>query len=67
VEEPPDKDHGRDNEQAEGLVPAEGSTLLVAALVFGQLLVMRLDAAFDHACALFGKRDMHAPMHPASV
>jgi hypothetical protein len=54
VEEPPDKNHGCHDEQTEGLVAAEGSTLLVALLVFSQLLEVRLDAAFDHACALFG-------------
>ena len=54
VEEPPDEDRSGDEEEAEGLVAAEGSTLLDAPLVFGQLFLVWLDAAFDHACALFG-------------
>jgi hypothetical protein len=52
VEEPPDKNHGCHDEQTEGLVAAEGSTLLIAPLIFGQLLLVGLDAAFDHACIL---------------
>jgi len=51
VEEPPGEDCCSDDEQAEGLVAAEGPALEVAALGFGQLLVVGLDAAFDHGRA----------------
>ncbi len=54
MEEPPGEDRGGDDEQAECLIATECTSLFVAALVFGQLLLERLDAAFDHACALFG-------------
>jgi hypothetical protein len=53
VEEPPDENRGGNDEQAEGLVAAEEAALFGAALVRGQLLLVGLDAAFDHACALF--------------
>jgi hypothetical protein len=60
VEEPPDEDRRRNDEQAEGLVAAEKAALVGAALVFGQLLQVWLDTAFDHACALFGGCDGRA-------
>ena len=53
VEEPPGQDRSGHDEQTKGLVAAESSALLVAPLVFGQLLFVGLDAAFDHAIALF--------------
>ena len=37
VGEPPGEDRRRDDQQAEGLVAAEGATLLVASLVLGNL------------------------------
>jgi len=63
MEEPPDEDDRRNDEQAEGLVATEESALFSAALVFGQLLLIGLDAAFDHACALFGGSAGRAPVH----
>ena len=48
MEESPDDDSGRDDEQAKDLIAAEGATLFLAALLFGNLLSVRLDAAFDH-------------------
>jgi hypothetical protein len=60
VEEPPHEDGGGDDEQAEGLIAAEEAALFGAALVFGQLLLVRLDAAFDHAlCSLRRMRRAH--------
>jgi len=66
MKEPPDEDGCGDDEQAEGLIAAEEAALFGAALVFGQLLLVGLDAAFDHACALFGG-GVGAPVHHASV
>ena len=48
VEEPPDEDRRSDDEQAEGLIAAKEAALLGAALIFGELFGVRLDAAFDH-------------------
>lgn len=48
VEESPDDDSGRDEEQAKDLIAAEGATLFLAALLFGNLFVVRLDTAVDH-------------------
>jgi hypothetical protein len=66
VEKPPYEDRGSDDEQAEGLVAAEKTALVGTTLVFGQLLLILLYAAFDHACALFGGRVERATRH-ASV
>ena len=66
VEEPPDEDCNGDDEEAKSLVAPEESTLFGATLVFGQLLMERLDAAFDHACALSGAT-LGKPVHHASV
>jgi hypothetical protein len=60
VEGRPDEDCVRDDEKAEDLIAAKGSPLLAAPLVFGQLLLIRLDAAFNHACALFSGCDERA-------
>lgn len=49
VEEPPDQYRCSDDEHAEDLVAAEGAPLDLAPFVFGDLLIMRLDAAFDHS------------------
>lgn len=48
MEESPDDDSGGDDEQAKDLIAAEGATLFLAALLFSNLLVVRLYAAFDH-------------------
>jgi hypothetical protein len=48
VEESPDDDSRRDEEQAKDLIAAEGATLFLAALLFGELFVVRLDTAVDH-------------------
>ena len=47
--EPPGANYRCKNEQAEDLVAAEEACLLVAPLLLGSLLLMRLDAGFYHA------------------
>ena len=49
MEESPDDDSSREDEHAKDLIAAEGATLFRAALLFGNLLSVRLDTAFDHA------------------
>lgn len=50
-----------DDEQAEGRVAAKGAELGLTPLFFGELLGVRLDAAFDHCvCAVQGST---APGH----
>ena len=61
VKEPPSEDRGSDDQKAEGLVAAEGAALELAALSCGDLFLVRLDAAFDHAG---GRGDLN---HHASV
>jgi len=51
MEEPPHQYHRRNDEHAEDLVAAKGTPLKFASLVFGDLLIVRLDAAFNHECA----------------
>ena len=51
MEEPPDQYRCGDDQHAEDLVAAKGAPLDLAPFVFGDLLVVRLDAAFDHVCA----------------
>ena len=46
------EDRRGDDQQAEDLVAPEGAPLFGAPLVFGDLLLIRLDAAFDHECFL---------------
>lgn len=48
VQQGPRADGSRDNEQAEDLVAPEEPLLAGAALVFGNLLLVRLDAGLDH-------------------
>jgi len=48
VEEPPDEDGGSDDEKAEGLIAAEEAALCLSPFVFGELLIVRFNAAFDH-------------------
>ena len=48
VEEPPDENHHSDDEEAEGLIAPKGSQLFDAPLFFGELFLIRLDAAFNH-------------------
>jgi hypothetical protein len=48
VEEPPDEDCCRDDDQPECLIAAKCSALDFAPLLFGDLLRVRLDAAFNH-------------------
>jgi hypothetical protein len=57
VEEPPEENDECHNDQTEGLVAAKGTTLLFAQLILGQLLLIRLDAAFDHACVWVSNRN----------
>jgi hypothetical protein len=52
MEEPPDENDGRHNDQAEGLVAPECAPLFFAPLLLGNLLQIWLDAAFDHVCIL---------------
>ena len=59
MEEPPEQYRCRDDEHAEDLIAAEGAPLDLAPFVFGDLLVVRLDAAFDHVCAAFGTTDQY--------
>jgi hypothetical protein len=48
MEEPPGKDEGAKDDQAEGLIAAIGEALLLAARLLGLLLVVRLDAPICH-------------------
>lgn len=49
MEEAPNNDGRGDEKQAKDLITAEGTALFVAALLFGDLLIVRLDPAVDHA------------------
>ena len=59
MEEPPDQYRCRDDEQAEDLISTEGAPLEFAPFVFGDLLVVRLDAAFNHVGAMPGTTDQY--------
>jgi len=48
MKEPPDQYRRRDDEQSEDLIAAKGAALNFAPLVLGDLLTVRLDAAFNH-------------------
>jgi hypothetical protein len=48
MEEPPDEYRGRDDEQPERLIAAKGAALDFTPFLFGDLLRVRLDAAFNH-------------------
>ena len=49
MEKPPDKNCRGNDEQSERLVTPERTPLHLAPFVFGYLLIVRLDAAFNHA------------------
>jgi len=48
MKEPPDQYRRRDDEQSENLIAPKGAPLDLAPFVFGNLLTVRLDAAFNH-------------------
>lgn len=48
MREPPDENHRSDDKQPKRLVPTKRTPLHLAALMFGDLLIVRLDAAFYH-------------------
>ena len=62
MEEPEHQDRRSEDEQAECLVAPEGAALFFTPVFFGELLLVRLDAGFNHACLPAGMR-----VHPASV
>jgi hypothetical protein len=49
VEQPPDEDDTCNDDQAERLIPAKRPALHFSPFVFGDLLIVRLDAGFNHA------------------
>jgi hypothetical protein len=49
MEEPPDQYRRGNHQQSEHLIATECATLKLAALEFGELLIVRLDAAFNHS------------------
>lgn len=51
MEQPPDKYRRRNNQQPEHLVAPKRTPLHLASLIFGNLLLVRLDPAFNHRCA----------------
>ena len=51
MEEPPDQYRRRNNQQPKHLVAPKRTPLNIAPLVFGNLLLVRLDPAFNHRCA----------------
>ncbi len=67
MEEPPNKDHRRNNKQAEGLVAMECAPLFFAPLLLGHLLLIRLDAAFNHLCNNSRHSQIEQPVRYASV
>jgi hypothetical protein len=48
VEETPEENESRNQNQAEGLITAIETALGFARLLLGELLKMRLDAGFNH-------------------
>jgi hypothetical protein len=48
MKEPPSEDHGGNDHQAECLVSLGCAPLLSPTQFFGDMLLVRLDAAFDH-------------------
>lgn len=52
MEEPPEEDRCRDDEEAKCLVADGGLALSIAALIFGYLFAIGLDAGFDDGSAL---------------
>jgi hypothetical protein len=48
VQEPPQADHARENHQPKKLIPPKCAGLPLARLALGDLLLIRLDAGFNH-------------------
>jgi hypothetical protein len=48
MKKPPDENHSRNDQEPKHLVPAKSPSLAFAPLLLGHLLLVRLDAAFNH-------------------
>jgi len=67
MQQPPEADRGGENHQSEDLVTPERVPLPLARLLLGDLLVIRLDAGFDHGAFLANSGAQQTSAHPASV
>lgn len=59
MEEPPHQNRRRNHEQPERLIAPERAALRLAAFFFGNLLLVRLDPAFDH----WFRNNLNVPRH----
>lgn len=69
MKEPPDEDSRGNHQHAEGLVSPEYTALFRTPLLFGDLLLVRLDSAFNHSSKpilLFAANPNHFRRSPGS-